>query len=205
MKNIYLIFKRIFDIILAFIGLIVAFPICLIIAILIKVTSEGPIIFKQERIGKDGKIFKMYKFRTMIQNAENLGSGVYSDKNDSRVTKVGKILRKTSLDEIPQMINIIKGNMSFIGPRPVLTYHPWTYDKYTTEQLKRFSVRPGLTGWAQVHGRKTVEWNNRLKYDVYYVEHLSFFLDLNIFFMTIKQVITSEGNENIGKTVKDKE
>ena len=204
MKKIYLFFKRMIDILFSLVGLILFSPICIIIAILIKLTSKGPVIFKQERIGKNGKVFKMYKFRSMIQNAEKTGSGVYSGKDDPRVTKIGKILRKTSLDELPQMWNILTGSMSFIGPRPVLTYHPWTYDKYTKEQLKRFSVRPGITGWAQIHGRKTVEWNERLKYDVYYVEHLSFLLDLKIFFITIKKVILSEGNENTKKTVKEK-
>ncbi|MBQ1991874.1 MAG: sugar transferase, partial [Clostridia bacterium] len=147
-------FKRAFGIFFALLGLIVTSPIMLIIAILIKLESPGPVIFKQPRIGKDGKVFEFYKFRSMCNNAEKIGSGVYSDKNDSRVTKVGKFIRATSLDEIPQFVNVLKGDMAFIGPRPPLTYHPWTIDKYTEHQKKMFNVRPGLTGWAQVHGRK---------------------------------------------------
>ena len=201
----YKFFKRLFDILFAFIGLIIALPIILIIAIIIKLTSKGPIIFKQERIGKNGKVFKMYKFRSMIVNAEHTGSGCYSGKDDPRVTKIGKFIRATSIDEIPQFVNVLKGDMSFIGPRPVLTYHPWTYDKYTKEQLKRFDVRPGLTGWAQVHGRKQVIWEERIKYDCYYVEHLSLLLDLKIVFKTIIQMIKNENNVNTIVTVKEEE
>ena len=198
----YKYFKRLFDIIFSIIGLIVSLPIMLIVAIIIKLTSKGPVFFKQDRIGKNGKVFKMYKFRSMVVNAEKTGTGVYSGANDPRVTKIGKFIRKTSIDEFPQFVNILKGDMSFIGPRPVLTYHPWTYDKYTKTQLKRFSIRPGITGWAQVNGRKTVEWKTRLKYDCYYVENLSLLLDLKIIFKTIKDVISSKDNENIGVTVK---
>ena len=147
-------------------------------------------------------VFKMYKFRSMINNSEHEGSGVYSGNGDPRVTSIGKFIRKTSIDEIPQFLNILKGQMSFIGPRPVLTYHPWPYDKYTNEQKKRFNVRPGITGWAQVHGRKTVEWSQRLKYDVYYVNNMTLLLDIKIVFKTIKQVILLKENENVGKTVK---
>lgn len=196
-------FKRFLDIVLAILGLIITIPINIVVSIIIKATSKGPIIFKQERIGKDGKVFIMYKFRTMENNSEHTGSGVYSGKDDPRVTSVGKILRATSIDEFPQFLNILKGDMSFIGPRPVLTYHPWTIDKYSKEQFKRFNVRPGITGWAQIHGRKTVEWNDRLDYDVYYVKNLSFKLDFKIIMKTIKQVITSDGNENVGETVKE--
>ena len=149
-------FKRAFGFFFALLGLIVTSPIMLIIAILIKLESPGPVIFKQPRIGKDGKVFEFYKFRSMCNNAEKIGSGVYSDKNDSRVTKVGKFIRATSLDEIPQFVNVLKGDMAFIGPRPPLTYHPWTIDKYTEHQKKMFNVRPGLTGWAQVHCRKPI-------------------------------------------------
>lgn len=201
----YKFFKRLFDVFFALIGLIVVSPIILIIAIIIKLTSKGPIIFKQERIGREGKVFKMYKFRSMVVNAEHTGSGVYSGKNDPRVTKIGKFIRATSIDEIPQFVNILKGDMSFIGPRPVLTYHPWTYDKYTKEQLKRFEVRPGITGWAQVHGRKQVIWEERIKHDCYYVEHMNLFLDIKIVFMTIIQIIKNENNVNTIVTVKEEE
>lgn len=194
-------FKRAFGIFFALLGLIVTSPIMLIIAILIKLESPGPVIFKQPRIGKDGKVFEFYKFRSMCNNAEKIGSGVYSDKNDSRVTKVGKFIRATSLDEIPQFVNVLKGDMAFIGPRPPLTYHPWTFDKYTEHQKKMFNVRPGLTGWAQVHGRKQVEWNKRIELNVWYVENLSFLLDLRILFTTVLKLFKDDQNENVGATV----
>ena len=194
-------FKRAFGIFFALLGLIVTSPIMLIIAILIKLESPGPVIFKQPRIGKDGKVFEFYKFRSMCNNAEKTGSGVYSDKNDSRVTKVGKFIRATSLDEIPQFVNVLKGDMAFIGPRPPLTYHPWAFDKYTEHQKKMFNVRPGLTGWAQVHGRKQVEWNKRIELNVWYVENLSFLLDLRILFTTVLKLFKDDQNENVGATV----
>ena len=196
-------FKRFFDIVMAFLILVIASPIMLIIAIAIKIESKGPVVFKQERIGKNGKVFKIYKFRSMCVGAEHTGSGVYSGKGDARVTKVGRILRATSLDELIQVFNILKGDMSFIGPRPPLTYHPWEYDKYTQEQLKMFAVRPGITGWAQVNGRKAVEWNRRIELNVWYVENLSLWLDIKIFFKTIFKVFTNADNANVGKTVAD--
>ena len=128
------------------------------------------------------------------------GSGVYSGKGDSRVTKVGRILRATSLDEIPQAINILFGHMSFVGPRPPLTYHPWPIEEYTAEQLRMFDVRPGITGWAQVNGRKAVEWNRRIEMNVWYVDNISFGLDLKIFFMTFFKVLSNADNENVGET-----
>ncbi len=194
-------FKRAFGILFSLLGLIVTSPIMLIVAILIKIESPGPVIFKQQRIGKDGKVFEIYKFRSMCQNAEKTGSGVYSDKNDSRVTKVGKFIRATSIDEIPQFLNVLKGDMAFIGPRPPLTYHPWPYEQYTEHQKKMFDVRPGLTGWAQVHGRKQVEWNKRIELNVWYVENVSFLLDLKIIFSTLLKLIKDDENENVGATV----
>ena len=195
-------FKRFIDIFFALLGIIVTSPILLIVAILIKIDSKGPVIFKQQRIGKNGKVFNIYKFRSMVVGAEQTGSGVYSGKGDKRVTRVGKILRATSLDELPQFFNLLKGDMSFIGPRPPLTYHPWTFDKYTEEQKKMFMVRPGITGWAQVNGRKEVEWHKRIELNVWYVEHLSFWLDIKILFMTVFKVFTNANNQNVGETVK---
>jgi len=194
-------FKRIIDIIIAIGAIVVLLPLFLITAIAIKLESKGPVIFKQQRLGRDGKVFSIYKFRSMVQNAEHTGSGVYSGKGDSRVTKVGRILRATSIDELPQAINILRGDMSLIGPRPPLTYHPWSIDQYTTEQKRMFEVRPGITGWAQVHGRKDVEWNKRIELNVWYVDHVSFFLDVKIFFMTIFKVLTNADNENKAETV----
>ena len=193
-------FKRFFDIVVSLIGLIVCFLPMLIVAVIIKIESKGPAIFKQERVGKNGKVYKMWKFRSMCVGAESMEGGVYCVKGDTRVTKVGKFLRATSIDELPQLVNILRGDMSLIGPRPVLTYYPYKWEEYTTEQLKRFSVRPGVTGWAAVHGRKTNTVKARFEYDNYYVDHLSFWLDLKIFFMTIKPVFTNEGNEDDGSS-----
>ena len=194
-------FKRFFDIVFSFLGLIIAAIPMLIIAIAIKIDSKGPVIFKQERLGKNGKVFKILKFRSMCVGAEQTGSGVYSGKGDTRVTKVGKLLRKTSLDEIPQLLSVLKGDMSFIGPRPPLTYHPWTLDKYTDEQKRMFDVRPGITGWAQINGRKDVEWNKRIKLNVWYVDHVSIWLDVKILFKTVFKVFSNADNENTGATV----
>lgn len=188
--------KRVLDIAISFVALVLLSWLFLIIAIIIKLTSKGPVIFKQERLGYKGKVFKIYKFRSMCVNAESQGTGVYSMKGDSRVTKVGRVLRATSLDEIPQLLNILKGEMSIIGPRPALTYHPWPIDQYTNEQKRMFDVRPGVTGWAQVHGRKDVEWHKRIELNVWYVDHISFLLDCKIFFLTIFKVLANADNEN---------
>ena len=197
--------KRVFDFIIALGALICLSPVMLVVAILIKLTSEGPVIFKQKRIGKDGKVFEIYKFRSMCVGAEKQGSGVYSGKGDARVTPIGKIIRATSIDELPQFINILKGEMSFVGPRPPLTYHPWDYSEYSDFQLRMFEVRPGITGWAQVHGRKGVEWNRRIELNVWYVDNISLLLDIKIIFMTVFKVLKNEDNENTEATVKSEE
>ena len=194
--------KRALDIAVSLTVLIVgAIPMALVI-LAIRLESPGPAIFKQKRIGRDGKVFDFYKFRSMCVGAEHTGSGVYSDKNDSRVTRVGRFIRATSIDELPQVINILKGDMSLIGPRPPLTYHPWPYGDYTEQQKRMFAVRPGITGWAQVNGRKCVEWNRRIELNVWYVDHVSFLLDMKIFFLTIYKVLRNADNENRGETVK---
>lgn len=191
--------KRIIDFILALFGLIITAIPMGIVAVAIKLESKGPVIFKQDRIGYKGKVYKMYKFRSMCVGAEN--GGVYSDNNDTRVTKVGKFIRATSIDELPQLVNVLKGDMALIGFRSPLTYHPWSWSEYTEEQKKMFNVRPGITGWAQVNGRKTVEWNRRIELNVWYAEHVSFLLDLKILFMTVFKVLTNADNENVGKTI----
>lgn len=193
--------KRLLDILISLLALIVLSPVYLVTWIAIKLDSKGPAIFKQTRLGYHHKEFTLLKFRSMVVNAEHTGSGVYSGKGDARVTKVGRILRATSIDELPQLFNILKGDMSLIGPRPPLTYHPWPIEQYTEEQLHMFDVRPGVTGWAQVNGRKTVEWNERIKLNNWYVDHCSFLLDVKIFFMTIFKVATNADNENKGTTV----
>lgn len=190
--------KRGIDFVIAFIGLICASWLLLITAILIKIDSPGSVLFKQERIGLNGKVFKIYKFRSMCVGAEK--QGVYSDNHDARVTRIGRIIRATSIDELPQLFNILSGDMSLIGPRPPLTYHPWTYEEYTDEQKRMFEVRPGITGWAQTHGRKDVEWHKRIELNVWYVDNVSFLLDLKIFFVTIFKVLSNADNENKGET-----
>lgn len=201
----YRFFKRFLDLFISFICLIILFPLFIILALLVKLTSKGPVFFKQERIGLHGKVFKMLKFRSMCVGAEQQEGGVYSGKGDKRVTKIGRVLRATSFDELPQLINILKGDMSIIGPRPPLTYHPWKYEEYTEEQKKMFDVRPGITGWAQINGRKQVEWHKRIELNVWYVEHMSFGLDLKIFFKTIGKVFKNSDNENVGETVEKKD
>jgi len=193
--------KRLFDIIIAFCGLIVAGIPMLVVAIWIKTDSAGPVLYRQKRLGKEGKVFEMLKFRSMYVNSEFTGSGVYSNDNDTRVTKAGRFIRKTSIDELPQLINILKGDMSLIGPRPPLTYHPWPLEQYTAEQKRMFEVRPGITGWAQINGRKDVEWHKRIQLNVWYVDHVSFLLDVKIFFVTILKVLRNDDNENKGETV----
>lgn len=193
--------KRFFDIFFAIILLLLAaFPM-LVIAVMIRIGTPGPAIFKQERVGKNGKVFRLYKFRSMCVNAEHTGSGVYSGKGDPRVTKIGRILRATSLDELPQFWNILRGDMSFVGPRPPLTYHPWKWEEYTDAQKRMFEVRPGITGWAQVHGRKNVEWNKRIELNVWYVDHVSLWLDLKVVVKTFTKVLSNADNENTGATV----
>ena len=194
-------FKRVFDIVISFLGLIFFALPMLIVAIAVKCDSKGHVLFKQTRIGRNGKVFTIYKFRSMCVGAEQTGSGVYSGKGDARVTKVGRILRATSLDELPQFFNLLKGDMSLVGPRPPLTYHPWPLEQYTEEQKRMFEVRPGITGWAQVNGRKGVEWNKRIQLNVWYVDHLSLWLDIKILFKTVFKVFSNADNENKGATV----
>ena len=196
-------FKRFTDIIISLLSIVIGGIPMLIVALLVKLDSPGPVLFKQARLGKNGKQFHIYKFRSMCVGAEK--SGVYSDNQDKRVTKVGKFIRATSLDELPQFFNILKGDMSLIGPRPPLTYHPWPLEEYTDFQRRMFEVRPGITGWAQVHGRKDVEWHHRIELSVWYVDHLSFWLDIKIMFKTVFKVLTNADNENKGETVTKEE
>lgn len=190
----YLVIKRLLDIILSLVMLFLLMPLFLVIAIMIKLDSEGRIIFKQLRVGKLGKNFYIFKFRTMIENAEKKGTGLNSYRNDKRVTKIGKILRETSLDELPQLLNILKGDMSFIGPRPPVTYHPYEYKNYPFNAKKRFKVRPGVTGYAQINGRNELGWDEKFIYDEYYVDNMNIFLDMRIFIMTIIKVLKMEGS-----------
>ena len=147
----------------------------------------------QERVGKNRKIFEIIKFRTMVENATQLKGGYSVSENDPRITKVGRFLRKTSLDELPQLFNILKGDMSFIGPRPPLTFFPKDYHEYESWVLERFKMRPGITGLAQVNGRNDIDWYERFKFDVEYVKNWTFRMDIRVFFQTIKTVFKKKG------------
>lgn len=193
--------KRTIDTVLSLLALVIMSPLLLITAIAIKLSSHGPVLFKQQRLGLHGKEFTIYKFRSMAVGAEHTGSGVYSGKDDPRVTAVGRIIRMTSIDELPQLVNVMKGDMSIVGPRPPLTYHPWPINQYTEEQLHMFDVRPGITGWAQVNGRKTVEWPRRIELSVYYARNLTLAFDIRILALTVLKVLRLVDNENVGATV----
>lgn len=193
--------KRMMDFVLALIGLIILSPVFLIIAILIKIGSKGKVLFKHKRIGKNGKEIYIYKFRTMVENAEDLIKSFTPEQlkeykenfkleNDPRVTKIGKILRKTSLDELPQLLNIIKGDLSIIGPRPVVEDE---LEKYGMNKKKFLSVTPGLTGYWAANGRSDTTYEQRMEMELYYVDNMSFKLDFKIFFKTILSVIKREG------------
>ena len=198
----YPFWKRVFDIVLSAVALVVLSPVLLVTCFAIKAESPGPAIFRQQRLGRGGKEFTFLKFRSMRLNSEHTGSGVYSEEGDPRVTKVGRFIRATSIDELPQLWNILRGDMSIVGPRPPLTYHPWPIDAYDAEQLHMFDVRPGLTGWAQVHGRKAVEWHGRIEMNVWYTRNYSLWLDLKILFMTVLKVLVNADNVNDGATLK---
>lgn len=195
--GIYKYIKRILDLIFSICLLIVFSPVILVAAIAIKATSKGPVMFNQKRPGYKGKIFTVYKLRTMdVREVDSEGKPL---SNMERISKVGAILRKTSIDELPQLINIIKGEMSFIGPRPLLVEY---LDYYSEEQMRRHDVLPGITGWAQVHGRNQTTWDNRFQNDIYYVDNLGFKLDLKIIVLTIKNVFKGTGvNQSENKTM----
>jgi lipopolysaccharide/colanic/teichoic acid biosynthesis glycosyltransferase len=183
--------KRFFDLIFSLIFLILLLPVLFIIALFIKIDSKGPVFFKQDRLTLNGKVFTIYKFRTMVENAEKMGTGLFSYDGDSRITRVGQFLRKTSLDEIPQLINIIIGNMSIVGPRPPVSYELGDYKDLNDEYKKRFTVLPGVTGLAQVIGRNELPWEEKVKYDNQYIEKFKkygIFLDIKIIFLTFARV-----------------
>jgi exopolysaccharide biosynthesis polyprenyl glycosylphosphotransferase len=188
-KNCFLI-KEVFDKVISFLALfILAIPF-LIVAIAIKVDSRGPVFFLQERVGKNGKLFKTIKFRTMYVGADERTKGKYISKDDPNVTRVGKFLRRSGIDELPQLINVLKGDMSIVGPRPTLKYQVEKYDDF---QRKRLLMKPGITGWALINGRNKLTWEERIKMDVWYVEHWSPWLDLYIIFKTFYVVAKGEG------------
>ena len=200
-KKVYIVVKRFLDIFLSLIGLIILSPIFLIIAIIIKLDSKGPVFFVHSRIGEKGKPIGIYKFRTMVTNAEELIKEFTPEQkeefeknfkleNDPRVTKIGNFLRKTSLDELPQILNILKGELSIIGPRPIVQAE---LEKYGDDKEKFLSVKPGLTGYWAANGRSDTSYEERIQMELYYVDNMSFGLDIKIFFKTILAVIKKEG------------
>lgn len=200
--------KRSFDIVASGIGLIVLSPLFLIISIFIKIESKGPVFFKQGRRTKDGKIFKMYKFRSMIVDAENQGTGLFNFENDPRVTKVGRFLRNSSLDELPQLLNIFLGHMSVVGPRPCVTYELGEFETLNKKYKKRFDVKAGLTGLAQVKGRNDISWDDKVKYDNQYVDLFKkqgIFIDIKILFDSVSKVFKKENiyENKINETMDD--
>ena len=182
--------KEVFDKIVSFVALLVLMPIFLVVALLIKLDSKGTVFFIQERVGKNGKPFKAIKFRTMLVGADKKTRGRYIDKENPYVTRFGKFLRRSGIDELPQLINVLKGEMSLVGPRPTLKYQVEKYNEY---QKKRLLMKPGITGWALVNGRNKLTWEERIKYDVWYAENWSFWLDIKILFKTVWVVAKGEG------------
>jgi lipopolysaccharide/colanic/teichoic acid biosynthesis glycosyltransferase len=180
-------FKRIFDFLVSFVGLMLLSPIFLIVTISLYFANQGEPFFFQLRPGKNGIIFKIIKFKTMNDKKDSVGKLL---PDSDRLTKIGIFVRKTSLDELPQLLNVIKGDMSLVGPRPLL---PEYLPLYSEKQNRRHDLKPGITGWAQVNGRNTISWDKKFIYDVWYVDHISFLLDLRIFFLTLKKVIVREG------------
>ena len=180
-------FKRLIDFLAAFFGLLLLSPIFIVVMVALFVASQGKPFFFQERPGKDARIFKIIKFKSMNDKKDKDGKLL---PDAERLTKVGSFVRKTSLDEIPQLINVLKGDMSLIGPRPLRTYY---LPLYSEEQKRRHNVRPGITGWAQINGRNAISWTKKFEYDVWYVDNLSFLLDVKILFLTIKKVFVREG------------
>ena len=192
MRKLNLFLKRTIDIVGGTIGLIVmiAIPLLIVIPIIIRLTSKGPAVFTQERTGKGGKTFKIYKFRTMRIPEESLDENGEMLPPEERITKVGRFLRKTSLDEIAQIFNILNGTMSFVGPRPTL---PYQVERYTERQLKRHDMRPGITGWAQVNGRNDLTWTEKIEYDIEYIENFNVWFDIKILFRTVLVVLKADG------------
>ncbi|MDE7210036.1 MAG: sugar transferase [Lachnospiraceae bacterium] len=181
------IFKRSLDVVCAAVGLVVLSPVMLVVAVLVRVKLGSPVIFTQARPGKDGKIFRLYKFRSMSDARDEKGEFLPDEK---RLGKFGKSLRTTSFDELPELVNILRGDMSVVGPRPLL---PEYLPRYSKRQRKRHDVRPGLTGYAQVHGRNTISWEERFEKDVWYVGHVSFATDLKIILLTVGMVLKRKG------------
>jgi lipopolysaccharide/colanic/teichoic acid biosynthesis glycosyltransferase len=188
--TVYDLVKRVADLFVSAVALVVLSPVFAVVALIVRLKLGSPVIFRQQRPGKDGRIFTLYKFRTMRDAAFGT-TGVEAGASDAeRLTRFGKLLRSTSLDELPELVNVLKGDMSVVGPRPLL---PEYLDRYNGEQARRHEVRPGITGWAQVNGRNAVSWDERFKMDVWYIDHRSFARDARIVFRTVSAVVSREG------------
>jgi lipopolysaccharide/colanic/teichoic acid biosynthesis glycosyltransferase len=181
---------RALDILIAALALAILSPVLLIAAIAIKLSSRGPVIYRQRRVGRDGVPFELYKLRTMVTGAETMGAGLAVNHGDDRITRAGALLRRTSFDEVPNLINVLRGEMSVIGPRPTVQVQ---VDRYSPRQRRRLDALPGLTGWAQVNGRATLPWAERIELDVWYLEHASLRLDLRILARTARMAVTGHG------------
>ena len=182
--------SRALDVVLAAAGLAAASPVLAAAAIAIRLESPGPVIYRQRRVGKDGQPFELLKLRTMVSGAEHVGAGLAVNEGDPRITRVGAVLRRLSLDELPNLVNVLRGEMAIVGPRPTIQAQ---VDQYTDRQRRRLEVRPGITGWAQVHGRAALPWHERIELDVWYVEHRSAALDLRILAMTVRLLLSGRG------------
>ena len=182
--------RRSIDIVLGMLTLIVAAPVIAMAMVAIRLESRGHPIYRQRRVGKDGREFDLLKLRTMVDGAEHVGAGLAINENDPRVTRVGAILRRTSLDELPNLLNVVRGDLSFIGPRPTI---PVQVAQYTERQRGRLAIRPGITGWGQVNGRSSLPWSERIELDLYYIEHRSLALDARILWRTVAIVLGGSG------------
>lgn len=194
MRKLQLFIKRAADIVISVLMILVliAIPVLIVIPIAIKLDSKGPVVFAQDRAGRDGKVFKIYKFRSMLIPEESFDAQGNPLPPKQRITKVGRFLRQTSLDELMQLFNVLNGTMSIVGPRPTL---PYQTERYTPTQYRRLEMRPGITGWAQVNGRNDLSWTEKIEYDVAYVERFSLWLDIKILFKTVAVVLKREGIE----------
>lgn len=189
-RNLQLKVKRVIDVAVAEAGIALLSPIFLLIVILIKLDSPGAVFYSQERIGLRGRRFRVLKFRTMVENAERFGAGIHVDRDDPRITRAGCILRRFSLDELPQLWNVLAGDMSLVGPRPAL---PYQVAHYSEREASRLFMLPGITGWSQVNGRNSLPWTERLEKDAWYIEHFSLWLDARILWRTFKVWLSGEG------------
>jgi lipopolysaccharide/colanic/teichoic acid biosynthesis glycosyltransferase len=181
---------RVFDVVVASVALVLASPLVLVAMIAIRLESHGSPIYRQRRVGKDGEPFEMLKLRTMVSGAEHHGAGLAVNFGDPRITRTGRILRRFSIDELPNLVNVLRGEMSIVGPRPTIQVQ---VDQYTDRQRRRLEVKPGLTGWAQVNGRASLPWDERIELDLWYVEHRSFLLDLKIIVKTVEMLVLGTG------------